>query len=644
MNNMKRKCLVFLGLFLFSFFSAVVLADEGQFDIYGGWKGLKGEETGWFHTEQINGRWWIITPKGNVFWSAGMYCVRFGGLPETGTGKRVYRDACIKKYGSEKEWARITKLQLKDWGFNTIGDWSSESIYRDPGLAYVMGINLPNKAPNVMSKGAYGYFPDVFSEEFRESVKRKIQDKFSRQAYLINDPWLLGYFLADEPSWYGSKGRRGALVDDFIKLSGDKPGKIAWVKFVKTIYLDVRGLNKSWGTNFKSIDELLLVDKILDNENTKKDKLSFLKVIADEFSRVLYESLRSFDKNHMILGTRPTRLYPEVVAAIGKYSDVFSMSAYGFNQGYKIDKEFSRKIDDIYKSTQKPIMLGVLISAQDTGLPFGIVRTQKDRGVSYWRYVAKIASDSRVVGVHWFQYFDPPRKCYDKRAANWGVVNEKDEPYEEAVSLISQANKMVYAYALGLSEFAPEFDSLLVRTEVTKSYPNGHRQSHKATSDNLKNIELPIANSGFEQGKKNWGLQVWKGNSKASIDSSVKHSGKYSLKVKGGSNEGWGSVGVGVQSKLQFVLKPEYQYRLSCWVKVKNVEDSAFVRIKVKYKNGEAGYFGTEGVYGTENWKLVEVKFSPREENTVEYLGAQLVGRGVAWFDDVMLEGLVSSE
>jgi len=128
-----KKFLVIIVTCLVIGLSINASANETQFDKYGGWKGLKGEKTGWFHTEQINGRWWIITPEGNAFWSVGMYCVRIGGLVDDETGKRIYQETCYKKYGNEKEWARVTKLQLKEWGFNTIGDWSSASIMSTPG-------------------------------------------------------------------------------------------------------------------------------------------------------------------------------------------------------------------------------------------------------------------------------------------------------------------------------------------------------------------------------------------------------------------------------------------------------------------------------------------------------------------------------
>ncbi|PIQ89473.1 MAG: hypothetical protein COV72_02910 [Candidatus Omnitrophica bacterium CG11_big_fil_rev_8_21_14_0_20_42_13] len=635
---MKLKILI--AALIFAIMPNFTHAQNEQFDKYGGWAGLAGEKTGFFHTEEINGKWWIITPEGNAFWSIGMYCVRISGIPEEGAKKRPYKEASLAKYGSEGEWAKITKLRLKNWGFNTIGDWSSESIYKEgldrkhAPLAYVIGIDLPRKADNVIAKGAYGYFPDVFSEKFKESVKKSMQERFKNQPYLINDSWLLGYFLADEPSWYGSKQRRGALVNDFIALSGDTPGKTAWVNFVKKLYSDIRALNNSWNTGFNSFDDLYNIKKIPINENSEKDNLLFFKLIAEEFSRILHDTLREFDANHMILGTRPSRLYPELVEASSKYSDIFSTSGYGFNQGHTISKNFKESMDKMYENAGKPIMLGVIITAEDAGLPYGMVGTQKDRGVSYWRYMAEVAKHPAIVGMHWFQYFDPPKKCYDERAANWGLVNQKDEPYEEAVKLIAQANKMVYAYALGLSTFKPEFDSLFsLKKENSQEIPKGE----------LKEITIPIKNSGFEKGKEAWKLQAWKGNSKAALDSKVKHSGRMSLKIEGGEGEGWDSIGVATQ-KPDLVLLPGYDYKLSAWIKANAVESEAFVRIKTKYKNGETAYFKALPVYGTKDWNLVEAKFSPKSENAIDYLVCQLTGGGTAWFDDISLTVMTENE
>ena len=95
----------------------------------------------------------------------------------------------------------------------------------------------------------------------------------------------------------------------------------------------------------------------------------------------------------------------------------------------------------------------------------------------------------------------------------------------------------------------------------------------------------------------------------------------------------------GVQTcALPISLSPDKQYRLSAWIKTEGVEDMAFVRIKLKYADGETKYFGATEAYGTEGWKLYKVTFSPKDKGAIDYLGCELVGKGIAWFDDISIE------
>jgi len=597
-TTLKRGVILLISLL---FLQTEVMAFG--FDKYGGWEGIKGEKTGFFHTQKIDNRWWLVTPEGNAFFSLGMYCVRISGIPETETGKRAYRDNCLAKYGSESKWAEVSLNRLQEWGFNTIGDWSSYSIISSKQMPYVIGLEAGKAGKNVIPEGAYGFFPDVFDEEYKKAVEKKIEEKLNAYSGITEDPYLLGYFTSDEPSWYGSKGRRGALVDDFIALPDTAPGKKAWVEFSK----NKRG---------KERQEL---------------KLEFLEKIAEKFSEVHADALRKYDKNHLILGSRPSRTYPEVLSGIGKYTDVFGLSFYELNKGDSIDAEFDKKIDELYKYGKKPIMLGVLITAKDSDLPFGMVKTQEDRGVSYWNYLKKTASNPNIVGLHWFQYFDPPRKCYDQRAANWGVVNDKDEPYEDAVELIAFANKRVYRYASGRKDF--------IAHPSTSSGQVAQREENEEKSIKIEQEKdsMQIKNPGFES-KAGWKFQVWKGNGKVLPDSKTKHRGNSAVKITGGSGSGWESVGVAIQSAPGIELFKGVKYRLSGFIKTGDVENKAFIRIKFKQNDEETVYFETPGIYGSADWQEDSVSFIPKNSGEIEYLNVQLIGKGTAWFDDLNLE------
>ena len=69
-------------------------------------------------------------------------------------------------------------------------------------------------------------------------------------------------------------------------------------------------------------------------------------------------------------------------------------------------------------------------------------------------------------------------------------------------------------------------------------------------------------------------LQAWKGKAKVGIDRWVAHTGKRSVKIAG-TESGWESIGVAIKDNASIKLLPGKRYRLSAWVKSKDVEDFA---------------------------------------------------------------------
>ena len=77
-----------------------------RFDQFGGWaEGPVRKATGFFRTERIDGKWWLVTPEGKLFFSIGLDCVNdsgetfitgrermFAGLPrESRTARQILR-------------------------------------------------------------------------------------------------------------------------------------------------------------------------------------------------------------------------------------------------------------------------------------------------------------------------------------------------------------------------------------------------------------------------------------------------------------------------------------------------------------------------------------------------------------------------
>src|ERR1035437_6664305 len=122
----------------------------GDYDTYGGWMNLKGEKTGYFHTQQINGRWWLVTPEGNAFFSKGVDNVSYA--PESDNAPKAPADPVAWAKGL---CARICKnAQLAGtWAFDPTGhllslihsrltggrDGQDSSVAESPGVAKARG-------------------------------------------------------------------------------------------------------------------------------------------------------------------------------------------------------------------------------------------------------------------------------------------------------------------------------------------------------------------------------------------------------------------------------------------------------------------------------------------------------------------------
>jgi hypothetical protein len=161
-------------------------------DRYGGTSAVNSEATGFFRVEQVGSRWWLITPDGNGFLSAGVNHVDY---------REDYSDYFVD-FVTEK---------LRAWGFNTIG-WSQEVTGRHPETNTMVHSRGWGPSQYARAKMPYVHlirftdmewyveekFPDVFSDDFACKC-----DRLAKQVcpQLCNDPYLIGYFYSDTPNW-----------------------------------------------------------------------------------------------------------------------------------------------------------------------------------------------------------------------------------------------------------------------------------------------------------------------------------------------------------------------------------------------------------------------------------------------------------
>lgn len=232
-------------------------ASESDYDEYGGWSLIKGEKTGYFHTQNIDGVWWVIDPLGNAFISKGVNHISFNADNSPALGYSPYGRVTEEKYGDAQTWAKQAIQNLWGWGFNTVGAWSSsETFSQKMPYTVIMGIGTS-------AGGSWlgGGFPDVFSDEFGIIAGQKAQNLCSSKA---DDPYLLGYFIDNELRWGPDWRSSDTLFDTFLKAPEDSPGKKALVDILKSIYGDIGSLNAAWETKCNSFDDILKIESVAD--------------------------------------------------------------------------------------------------------------------------------------------------------------------------------------------------------------------------------------------------------------------------------------------------------------------------------------------------------------------------------------------
>ncbi len=406
-----------------------------QRDRFGGWETVRGRATGFFHTEQINGVWWLMSPEGNAFFSKGVNHVSFTADQSPALGHAPYGRATSAKYGTASKWAAATAARLRSWNFNTIGAWSGREMFEQQMPATLI-LNLAAGAGANWQKGEVA---DVFSPKFEEAVRQNARRSCTPRA---QDPTLLGYFSDNELRWSADWRSKKSLFEDFMSRPAESPGKQAAIRLLRGSHGTLDAFNQAWATQLKDWDELAALTSLpMSSDAAKTAQRDFLREYARAYFKTCREAIRAVDPNHLILGCRFAGYAPqEVIEAMGEFVDVISYNNYGYTPPVEA-------LRNLHRTTGKPAMLTEFsFKAQDSGLPNTkgagkAVPTQQDRADYFDRYVTGLAQMPFMVGFHWFEYCDEPAEGrFDGENSNYGLVNIRDEPWTVLVERMTQVN------------------------------------------------------------------------------------------------------------------------------------------------------------------------------------------------------------
>jgi hypothetical protein len=379
------------------------------------------EGTGFFRTAKVDGRWWFVDPEGYLFLSHGVNCVSPGGgggvyrlehranlykeIPledpdQTSTRRRASAPSfghrnLAWRYGEDYQDKAIDNIitRMDRWGLNTIANWSSSRVYDRSQKAFTLQLR------NIGIEGELMGLADVYAPDFMENIDKAV--RATVEPYRDN-PWLLGYFTFNEPSFLDRELR----LCDLILDGKDRPIKTA-------------------------------LQQHLSMKDTPESRIQFIHQTFRIFIETVDNALEKHDPNHLTLGIRfGQQAENEILELCKDVFDVFSFNCYDL---------YPRKemLDRFSEVTGKPLFIGEYhFGTVDRGMAQALwqVNSQKERGVAYRYYTEQGYAHPGLIGTSWFQWCDQDLtgRRNDGENYNCGLVDVTDLPYPFLVEAVSE--------------------------------------------------------------------------------------------------------------------------------------------------------------------------------------------------------------
>jgi hypothetical protein len=397
---------------------------------YGGYASVeaKARASGFFRCEKVDGRWWFVDPDGHLFLSIGSDVITpwmetrtdgrrsyFQSLPpddlipprrrEGDPGASFFTWNLQRRDGSGwlSQWVARTLQRMEAWGLNTVANWSHTALWEARKRAYAIPLGRWETAVSYLG------LPDVYSEEFLRNADESARRQCGPRR---DDPWLLGYFLANEPPFPQKEQQTAQLI-----LNGPDTA--------------TRRELKRW----------------LAGGDTQERRKEFIDRALVRYVQVTSEAVRKYDPNHLNLGMRSGGRPTDTEIRAAQAFDVYSVNIYD----YEVKADRVRRIAEL---TGKPVLIGEFhFGTPERCLAASLVqvRDQAERGAAYRYYVENAIAMPEMIGTHWFQWADQP--CtgrFDGENYSIGLVDVTDRPYPKLIEALKATHRRLYRVHLGL--------------------------------------------------------------------------------------------------------------------------------------------------------------------------------------------------
>lgn len=413
--------------------------DEGGNDYgyskFGGYLAARYDSgTGFFRVEKVNGKWWFIDPEGYLFLSVGVDCVGIGqggNIRNLEERESIYKELppqkfsargrkaqlsfgawnLMRRYGEnyEEPATRMIIRRMRRWGLNTIANWSDSKVYKRNEMAFIVPMEDLGMDASMMS------LCDVYDPDYKKVIDESVS-RFTAQ--FKGNPWLIGYFVSNEPAWINEEERLCQIILD----GTERP-----IRKALESYLEKNG----------------------DSPQTRR---AFILTAFDTFLGTVSESLKKHDPDHLNMGIRfgdPDTLGEDLLSICRNHFDVFSFNCYQLVPEREMLDRAARILD-------LPMIVGEYhFGTVARGLAQSLwqVESEEEIGIAYRYYTENAYSHPNFVGTGYFQWCDQDiTGRFDGENYNCGMVDVTDRPYRQLVEAVSLTSKNLYEIHSGNKE------------------------------------------------------------------------------------------------------------------------------------------------------------------------------------------------
>jgi hypothetical protein len=433
--------------------------------------------TGFFRTEKLDGRWWLVDPDGRRFFCHALHGVRFGtATPLDGRdswfAERSWEDPafadCLgsgavavskhyqpgvklrlfnffaanlrRKHGAQWRDAAMDEAleRLPRWGFTAIGANSDGKLAAARRLPYHVYVDGPKDAcPIAGSEGYWGRFYDPLDPGFAAAVAKAVATSPKLPKGIADDPWCLGLGVDNELSW----GKDVDLALAVLRSPAGQPAKQAFAAWLRQRHGTIAALNAAWGTSHADWDALLAATSEPDRERARADLEPLFDLLADAYFRACRDAVKAVAPHHLYTGCRFMNPMPRAEMAAARFCDVVTYNHYQFSAA---DLRVAGPLD-------RPLLITEFHFAppgQGRFSPAGIreVADRTAQAVAYRDYLASVRANPQAVGCTWFMYADCPFTGSQANGETFpiGFVDTTDTPYPELTAAARAVGETLY--------------------------------------------------------------------------------------------------------------------------------------------------------------------------------------------------------